>query len=136
MDGGTRLTGSTALETYESSTREVCQTWLEKIDSFNGGPINTSLFSLLITFDHMGKVGYSHDFGTIMAGKENRMLHMLELLFGQAGQMGELVWPIAFMQSAGVPGAGDELDALTEKVAQERIKVFCPLLALLRFPCH
>ena len=72
----------------------------------------------------MGKVGYSHDFGTILAGKENRMLHMLELLFGQAGQMGELVWPIAFMQSAGVPGASDELDALTEKIAKERIKVF------------
>jgi len=71
----------------------------------------------------MGKVGYSHDFGTILAGKENRMLHMLELLFGQAGQMGELVWPIAFMQSAGVPGASDELDALTEKIAKERIEV-------------
>jgi hypothetical protein len=87
--------------------------------------MDTSLFSLLITFDHMGKIGYSRDFGTIEAGKENRMLDLLEVMFGQIGQLGELTWPIALMKSLGVGGEAAEFDALACKMADGRLEVSC-----------
>ncbi|KAK0610800.1 cytochrome P450 [Immersiella caudata] len=111
-----------SLAAYEISTREVCNTWLRKIESAGGRPINTSLFSLLITFDHMGKIGYSHDFCTIEAGKENRMLDLLEVMFGQLGQLGELTWPIALMKSLGVGGDAAEFDKLTCQMADRRLE--------------
>ncbi|KAK4447358.1 Tryprostatin B 6-hydroxylase [Podospora aff. communis PSN243] len=110
------------LANYETSTRSVCNTWLRKIASSEGKPIDTSLFSLLITFDHMGKIGYSHDFGTVEAGKENRMLDLLEVMFGQIGQLGELTWPIALMKSLGVGGEAAEFDALACQMADGRLE--------------
>lgn len=114
---------SLALAVYENSTREVCHTWLNKLASTEGTSINTSLFSLLITFDHMGKIGFSHEFGTIEAGKENKMLDLLEVMFGQFGRLGELVWPVALMQSLGVGGDAAEFDELTREMADRRTKV-------------
>ncbi len=89
----------------------------------NENPVDTSLFSLLLTFDHMGKVGFTHEFNSLEAGKENRMLELLETMFGQLGQLGELVWPITIMQDLGVGGDGAEFEALTNKIADEREKV-------------
>ena len=109
-----------ALGTYESTTREICKTWLKKAASFNGQPINTSLFSLLVTFDHMGRVGFSQNFRTIEAGEEHRMLDLIEVLFGQLGQLGELSWPLALLQSLGVGGDAAEFDALACKMADRR----------------
>ncbi|KAK0747207.1 cytochrome P450 [Schizothecium vesticola] len=111
-----------ALTTYETSTRQICHTWLSQLDVFSaeGRAINTSLFSLLVTFDHMGKIGFSHDFNTIEAGKENRMLDLLEVMFGQLGQLGELVWPVALMKSLGAGGDAGEFDRLTKTMADRR----------------
>ncbi|KAK5651342.1 hypothetical protein OQA88_12575 [Cercophora sp. LCS_1] len=117
-----RAVTSKALGVYENSTREICHTWLAKLAALEGKPINTSLFSLLITFDHMGKIGFSHDFGTIEAGKENRMLDLLEVMFGQIGQLGELVWPVALMKSLGVGGDAAEFDELTRQMADRRVE--------------
>ena len=110
------------MTTYETSTRQICHTWLSQLDIFSaeGRAINTSLFSLLITFDHMGKIGFSHDFKTIEVGKENRMLDLLEAMFGQLGQLGELVWPVALMKSLGASGDVGEFEGLTKAMADRR----------------
>lgn len=71
----------------------------------------------------MGKIGFSHDFKTLEAGKENRMLDLLEVMFGQLGQLGELTWPIALMKSLNVGGDAAEFDALTCKMADGRLEV-------------
>lgn len=99
------------------------RTWLQKVGAANGQPIDTSLFSLLITFDHMGKIGFSHEFKTIEAGKENRMLHLLEVTFGQVASLGELSWPLAMLKDMGVGGEAAEFDQLTRKMADTREKV-------------
>ncbi|KAK0641738.1 cytochrome P450 [Cercophora newfieldiana] len=111
-----------ALTVYEQSTREICHTWLSQLAGFSskGTAVDTSLFSLLITFDHMGKIGFSHDFKTIEAGKENRMLDLLEVMFGQLGQLGELAWPVALMKSLGVGGDAGEFEGLTREMADRR----------------
>ncbi|KAK3356649.1 cytochrome P450 [Lasiosphaeria hispida] len=108
------------IHSYENSTRMVCKTFLGKVAALEGRPIDSSLFSLLITFDNMGKIGFSHQFGTIEAGKENHMLGLLEVTFGQIAQLGELVWPLAFFKSLGVGGDSAKFDALTRKMADTR----------------
>jgi hypothetical protein len=70
----------------------------------------------------MGKIGFSHDFKTMEAGEENRMLALLEVMFGQLGQLGELVWPVALMKSLGVGGDAAEFDNLTREMADRRSK--------------
>ncbi|KAK4205494.1 putative cytochrome P450 E-class, group I [Triangularia verruculosa] len=112
-----------ALAMYEPKTREVCHTWLEKIASFKGAPVNTSLFSLLIPFDHMGKVGFSHEFRSVEAGEENRMLHLLESLFGQFGRTGELCWPLSIAKDLNLGKEAAEFDQLTMEMADRRAAV-------------
>ncbi|KAK0736749.1 cytochrome P450 [Apiosordaria backusii] len=109
-----------ALANYEPITREVCHTWLDKIASFNGTPINTSLFGLLLAFDHMSKVGFSHEFRSIEAGEENKMLHLLESLFGQFGKTGELCWPLSIAKDLNLGKEAAEFDQLTIEMADRR----------------
>ncbi|KAK4653470.1 hypothetical protein QC762_506640 [Podospora pseudocomata] len=109
-----------ALAIHEPKTREVCHRWLNKIASLNGQPINTSLFSLLIPFDHMGKVGFSYEFRSIEAGEENRMLHLLESLFGQFGRTGELCWPLSIAKDLNLGKESAEFDRLTMEMADRR----------------
>lgn len=115
-----RAFSTKALAIHEPKTREVCHTWLAKVASFNGKPIDTSLFSLLIPFDHMGKVGFSHQFRSIEAGKEHRMLHLLESMFGKIGQMGELTWLLSIAQNLKLSKTAAEFDQLTMLMADRR----------------
>ncbi|GAB1318032.1 Cytochrome P450 E-class, group IV [Madurella fahalii] len=108
------------IDNYEPRTRDVVHQWLRKLASSQGQPIDTSLFSLLITFDNMGKVGYSHDFNTLEAGKENRMLHLLELMFGQIAALGEVCWPLSVLQGLNVGGEAAEFDELARTMADRR----------------
>lgn len=111
-----------SLGIYENSTREVCHTWLDKLSAVDGQPINSSLFSLLIGFDHMGKIGFSHEFHTIEEGRENRMLHLLESMFGQMGKLGELVWPLAILKDLNIGGEAAEFERLGRQLATQREK--------------
>ncbi|RFU25190.1 hypothetical protein B7463_g11145, partial [Scytalidium lignicola] len=111
-----------ALETYESYTREVTHTWLDKIVTLEGQPIDTSLYSHLIPFDNMGKMGYSTDFGTLKAGKEDRMLHLIECTFSAFGKLGQLSWPVAIAKDLNLSPEQTEFENLACKVADEREK--------------
>ncbi|KAK4168375.1 Tryprostatin B 6-hydroxylase [Cladorrhinum sp. PSN259] len=109
------------LAIYEDKTREVCHTWLDKLASLNGTPINTTLYSNLLTFDHMGKVGFSHEFGTLQEGKHNHMLDLLQQMFGPMGNLGELIWPLAILKGFGVEGEAAEFDRLAQEMADRRL---------------
>ncbi|KAK4228689.1 Tryprostatin B 6-hydroxylase [Podospora fimiseda] len=106
---------------YENKTREVCHSWLEKLKSLNGTPIDTTLYSNLLTFDHMGKVGFSHDFNTLPLGKHDRMLDLIQLMFGPMGLMGEVIWPLFVLKGLGVEGEAAEFDQLAQDMADRRI---------------
>ncbi|KAM0447685.1 hypothetical protein ACHAO4_008826 [Trichoderma viride] len=90
-----------SLEAYELYAREVVYEWLEKLESLQGQPINTSLYSTLIPFENMGRMGFSVSFGSIKAGKENPMLHYLEVTLGTLAKLGLIWWPIALLQAFG-----------------------------------
>lgn len=90
-----------ALEIYERNAREVVYEWLEKLKSLQGQPINTSLYSTLIPFENMGRMGFSASFGSVKAGKEDPMLHYLEVTLGTLAKLGLIWWPIALMNAIG-----------------------------------
>ncbi|KAH8898737.1 cytochrome P450 [Thozetella sp. PMI_491] len=117
-----RALNSKAQERYESAAREVTQDWLSAIAAAGGRPINTSLYSLLIPFDNIGKVGYSEDFGTIKAGVENRMINLMETNFKAAGELGQLAWPLGVVQRLGLSKDGADFDKLVVKLADKRVR--------------
>ncbi|KAM0261045.1 hypothetical protein ACHAQJ_002484 [Trichoderma viride] len=97
-----------ALESYETYAREVVYEWLEKLASLRGQPINTSLYSVLIPFDNMGRMGFSHNFQSVKAGKEDPMLNYLEVTLATIGKLGAIWWPVALINSLG--GSSDHVN--------------------------
>jgi len=97
--------------------------WLEKLQELEGKPVNTTLYSLLIPFENMGRMGFSKTFGAIKAGKENRMLHSMEVTYGSVGKLGQLGWPLMLLQDLGVSGPHTEFESLTIQLADERMAV-------------
>ena len=96
-----------ALESYEAYAREVVYEWLGKMATLQGQPVNTSLYSLLIPFENMGRMGFSHNFGSIQKGVEDPMLHYLEVTLGSVGKLGAMYWPIALLNAVG--GSSDHV---------------------------
>lgn len=120
---GSNLCILLALETYEQNAREVVNEWLEKLKSLQGRPINTTLYSTLIPFENMGRMGFSVSFGSIAAGKEDPMLHYLEVILGTLAKLGLLWWPIALVEAIG--GSNDHLEfqKLARKMVDRRKEV-------------
>jgi tryprostatin B 6-hydroxylase len=112
-----------ALEAYETYAREVVYEWLGKMASLQGQPVNTSLYSLLIPFENMGRMGFSDNFGSIQKGKEDPMLHYLEVTLGSIGKLGAMYWPIALLNAIG--GSSDHVafQKLACKMVDKREKV-------------
>lgn len=79
-----------ALTGYELHTRLTIRDWFSKLESLQGSPLNISLYSMLISFDNMGRVGYSKEWGVIKAGHANNMLSLLEVLTRLAGKLGQI----------------------------------------------
>ncbi|EGR47011.1 uncharacterized protein TRIREDRAFT_64900 [Trichoderma reesei QM6a] len=112
-----------ALEAYETYAREVVYEWLGKMASLQGQPVNTSLYSLLIPFENMGRMGFSDNFGSIQKGKEDPMLHYLEVTLGSIGKLGAMYWPIALLNAIG--GSSDHVafQKLACKMVDKREKI-------------
>lgn len=113
----------TALEAYESYAREVVYEWLGKMASLQGQPVNTSLYSLLIPFENMGRMGFSDNFGSIQKGKEDPMLHYLEVTLGSVGKLGAMYWPIALLNAIGGSSEHVAFQRLACNMVDKREKV-------------
>ncbi|UKZ52617.1 hypothetical protein TrVGV298_006398 [Trichoderma virens] len=111
------------LESYESYAREVVYEWLGKMASLQGQRVNTSLYSLLIPFENMGRMGFSINFGSIQNGKEDPMLHYLEETLGSIGKLGAMWWPIALLNSIGGSRDHVEFQKLACRMVDKREKV-------------
>jgi tryprostatin B 6-hydroxylase len=114
-----------ALQGYDEAMREVLQDWLEvlKSASDDGRALNVSLYSMLIPFDSMGKVGFSKDFHGVSQGKENHMLRLLEAVFKAVGYLGEVTWPFGIGKGLGLDRDMVEFEELAVQLTDERDKV-------------
>lgn len=138
--------GRDTMAVYEERARETARDWLGKLRELGatgaagdaGGEeeegkksckagvavVDTSLFSLLISFDNMGRVGFSREWGLVRAGKENRLLHLIEVLFGSIALLGSsLNWPVPLLKALGVDPRQREFEKLVQETARERAEV-------------
>ncbi|KAL7908177.1 cytochrome P450 [Trichoderma velutinum] len=109
-----------ALESYETYAREVVYEWLGKLASLQGQRVNTSLYSLLIPFENMGRMGFSINFGSIQKGKEDPMLHYLEETLGMIAKLGTMWWPIPLFMALGGSSDHIEFEKLTCRMVDQR----------------
>ncbi|KAK5991698.1 Cytochrome P450 monooxygenase orf5 [Cladobotryum mycophilum] len=114
--------GTRSLETYEVYAREVMHEWLDKLQSLQGKPINTSLYSTLIPFENMGRMGFSTKFDSIAAGKEDPMLHLIEVMFASLGQLGQMTWPVVLLTALGANADYVSFERLACNLTDERAK--------------
>lgn len=112
-----------ALDIYETSIRKTVRSWLGKIASADGQPLNTSLFGCLIAFDNMGRVGFSKDLGTVTAGTEDRRLEMLGIYFKSMAMIGQLVWPMGIAMRLPLGGVMKEMDDFGIGMVEQRERV-------------
>ena len=113
----------TALNEYEVHTRMTTLDWLAKLDTLHGEPVDISIWSLLISFDNMGRVGYSREWGVIKDGRHNYMLNLLEASFRPIGRMGRLQWPIATITQLQLGKDVKQFGVLASETIDERANV-------------
>lgn len=112
-----------ALAGYEVQTKSTLRDWFEVLDSKSKTPLDVSLYSILIAFDNVGRIGYSREWGVVKAGKEDRMLELLGASFKPMGKMGRVTWPLAIGARLNVSKELIEFDHLANTVMDERESV-------------
>lgn len=121
--------GTRSLEVYERHAEATARDWLRRLDELAaaGRPVDTSLFSLLISFDNMGRVGFSREFGLVTAGKESHYLELIEWLFGSIAVLGSSFgWPVPIAQALNLDPRQRELEEATMEEANLRLRVIAP----------
>jgi hypothetical protein len=113
----------TALNQYEFHTRKTVLDWLTKLETLQGEAIDISLWSLLISFDNMGRVGYSREWGLVKSGRHNHMLNLLEATFKPLGKLGRVVWPVAAISQLQLAEDVKKFGLLASETIDERANV-------------
>lgn len=113
-----------AMLRHELSTRKVCRSWIEKLASDSGKPVEVRKAMLLIAYDNMGYLGFSKEFGATTKGEDVRWLDLISLGFDIAAKLGGWLWPILVLGKLGL--MPKEMDRLVEKMGNERVEVSSP----------
>lgn len=128
--------GARNLEVYERCAEATARDWLKRLEQVatTGQAVDTSLFSLLISFDNMGRVGFSRDFGLVPAGKESHYLELIEWLFGSIAVLGSsLSWPVPIAQALNLDPRQQQLEEASVQEANLRLQVIAPTRQFPRF---
>jgi hypothetical protein len=108
---------------YEKDTRTVARTWLDRLASIDGAPVEVTKAMLLVAFDNMGKIGFTKEFGSITKGEGTRWLNLLSALFEQLARLGGLPWPVLVAKTFGDLGEVTELSNISAEMAEDRLQV-------------
>jgi hypothetical protein len=86
----------------------------------------------------MGRMGFSANFGSIKAGKEDPMLHYLEVTLGFIAKLGLIWWPIALLQAFGTSHDHIQFQKLACQMVDRRKQVrtsTCYLCTMISVGC-
>ena len=109
---------------YEIDTRTVSRTWLERLDSLDGAPVEITKAMVLVAFDNMGKIGFSKDFGTVTTGQGVKWLALLSSLFKQGADIAMVAWPILIANNSfGKLGDIAEFGKISAEMSADRFQV-------------
>ncbi|KAH8821374.1 cytochrome P450 [Xylogone sp. PMI_703] len=108
---------------YENRIKETIRDFFSKIESKRQDPIDISLYSLLISFDTMGRVGYSKEWGVVKKGSEDVMLSLLEAAFRPIGKLGRVAWILALVNQLKLSKEFLAFEDLAKRSMDERLKM-------------
>ncbi|ROW11442.1 hypothetical protein VMCG_01185 [Cytospora schulzeri] len=117
--------GPRSLEVYETHAEVTARDWLDKLKELVAAvkAVDTSLYSLLISFDNMGRAGFSREFGLVPAGKESHYLELIEWLFGSIAVLGSsFSWPVPVAQALNIDPRQQQLENAAMQEANLRLQ--------------
>lgn len=118
-----------SLELYLGRAEATARDWLKRLEEVAGAgqAVDISLSSLLISFDNMGRVGFSREFGLVTAGKESHYLGLIEWLFGSIAVLGSsFSWPVPIAQALNIDPRQRQLEEAAMHEANLRLQAFLP----------
>ncbi|KAH8883039.1 cytochrome P450 [Thozetella sp. PMI_491] len=118
------LNSKKAQERYEEAAMEVTRDWMDTLSRASQlkQPVNTSHYALLVSFDNIGKAGYSEEFGTVKSGTTPPLFNIMETCFKAAGQLGQLAWPLGILNSLGLDKDSVEFGNHTVRLVDKRLQ--------------
>ena len=82
---------------YDERVEQIIQDWVTQINSQQGEAMDLNHWALLMTFDMMGSVGFSQDWGVVRDGRENTTLKLLGNALAPTAKFGDLMWPLKLL---------------------------------------
>ncbi|KAB5570125.1 cytochrome P450 [Coniochaeta sp. 2T2.1] len=117
-----RAQNGKAMAKYEIDTRTVSRTWLERLSSLDGAPVEITNAMLLVAFDNMGKIGFSKEFGTVTTGQGVKWLALLSSFLRQGAGLAMVTWPLLIIDSVGEFGEVAEFSRISAEMHEDRFQ--------------
>ena len=91
-----------ALATYEPMVKEKVDVFISQLRNRQGQAVDATQWTMFLTFDIMGKVGFGKDFRQLENGTELPAIKGLHDQMGVLGVLSPLPWLLSFLGS--IPG--------------------------------
>lgn len=92
-----------ALATYEPRIKAKVDSFVTQIQANEHKPLDATAWSMFLSFDIMGEVGFGKDFNNLSTGKENPAIKAIHEHMTVLGVLSHVPWMLYLM--SGIPGA-------------------------------
>jgi hypothetical protein len=92
---------------YEPRVKAKADMLIEQLQQFAGHAVDSTAWSMFYSFDVMGEVGFSRDFGNLVTGQEHPGIQVMHSLMGFVGVLSPVPWLLNALGK--VPGAARAL---------------------------
>lgn len=92
-----------ALATYEPRIKAKVDSFVSHIQANEHKPVDATTWSMFLSFDIMGEVGFGKDFNNLSTGKENPAIKAIHDHMAILGVLSHVPWMLYLM--SGIPGA-------------------------------
>lgn len=116
-----------ALESYESRVKGYANDLVDKIESFNGKPLNASLWFNYYSFDVMGELAFGKSFDMLARGEKHYAIELLSEGTRPVGIFSPMPWLMILMtRIPGLSAGYQRWIAFCEEQAENRKRVVLP----------
>jgi hypothetical protein len=115
------------MSSYQPRIKKQVDELMKQLRSRAGHPVDATLWSMFLSFDVLGDIGFSKDFGNMSTGKEHPALQQLHGFLWTIGVVQAVPWLPSLLSS--VPGATRGVSSffdLCNSVLTDKQKVCIP----------
>jgi hypothetical protein len=114
------------MATYAPRVRSKVDVFISQLRERAGQPVNLTEWTMFLTFDVMGVVGFSKDFQQLEAAKEHSAIKGLHDQMAALGLLAHIPWFLSLLGS--IPGLSGSYGLFTDychKQVKEKVDVCC-----------